>query len=33
MYDPSADLVLMEMGKADGIVHAECGLARGWEIA
>jgi hypothetical protein len=30
MYDPSADLVLVEMGKADGIVHAECGLARGW---
>lgn len=33
MYDPTAEMHEIEMGKAHGIVHAECGLQRGWDIA
>jgi hypothetical protein len=33
MYDPDASQAIIEMGVADGIVHAECGLQRGWEVA
>ena len=33
MYDPDASEELVGMGKADGIVHAQCGLWRGWQVS
>lgn len=33
MYDPDADESLVGMGEADGVVHVNCGISRGWEMS
>jgi hypothetical protein len=33
MFAPHAEPAVVEMGLADGVVHASCGLARGWEVS
>lgn len=33
MYDPDGSEELVGLGKADGVVHAQCGLWRGWSVS